>query len=96
MRHPSVFFVVIALLLPQLSLADASDGKARGLEIATEADKRDSGWQYQSSDMEMILRNRAGRRAGARSVPANLRSKGMATKPSHCSTNREMSGGRQC
>ena len=61
MRHPSVFFVVIALLLPQLSLADTSDGKVRGLEIATEADKRDSGWQFQSSDMEMILRNRAGK-----------------------------------
>ena len=61
MRHPSVFFVVIALLLPQLSSADASDSKVQGLEIATEADKRDSGWQFQSSDMEMILRNRAGK-----------------------------------
>ena len=61
MRHPSVFFVVIALFLPHLSVADTSDDKVRGLEIATMADKRDSGWQFQSSDMEMILRNRAGK-----------------------------------
>ena len=61
MRPMSVFFAVIALFLPQLSLADASNEKARGLEIATKADQRDSGWQSQSSDMEMILRNRAGK-----------------------------------
>ena len=61
MKHAGVLLAVIALLMPHILQADTSDAKARGLEIATQADERDSGWQFQSSDMEMILRNRAGK-----------------------------------
>ena len=59
MKCTGVLLTVIALLMPHTLQAETPD--ARGLEIATQADKRDSGWQFQSSDMEMILRNRAGK-----------------------------------
>jgi outer membrane lipoprotein-sorting protein len=61
MKCTGVLLTVIALLIPPTLQAETSDANTRGLEIATQADKRDSGWQFQSSDMEMILRNRAGK-----------------------------------
>ncbi len=45
-------------LLPMGSLAQTAEEK--GLAIATEADKRDLGWNDSTADMKMILRNRQG------------------------------------
>ncbi|GMQ91513.1 MAG: outer membrane lipoprotein-sorting protein [Gammaproteobacteria bacterium] len=50
---------VIAFVLPPLSTA-AEDPVAKGLAIAKEADRRDTGWGDQQADMQMILRNRRG------------------------------------
>ena len=49
------------LLLAWLSFtAYAQTAAERGLEIAREMDRRDSGWGDQTADMRMILRNRQG------------------------------------
>jgi outer membrane lipoprotein-sorting protein len=54
--------ILLALLLtlPLLDSALAQTQEEKGLAIAVEADKRDSGWKDQKSDMKMILRNRQG------------------------------------
>lgn len=39
---------------------DASTQEERGLEIAREADRRDTGWHDQSAVLRMVLRNRQG------------------------------------
>ena len=51
--------ILLALSLTPLSLF-AQTPEQRGLEIAVEADKRDSGWQDYRAAMRMILRNRQG------------------------------------
>ncbi|WP_297526629.1 outer membrane lipoprotein-sorting protein [Thiohalobacter sp.] len=49
------------LVLPALAATtEAESPEARGLAIAQEADRRDSGWGDQTADMKMILRNRQG------------------------------------
>lgn len=50
----------LLLLLPSLALAQENAGAARGLEIALESDRRDTGWADQTADMTMVLRNRVG------------------------------------
>ena len=50
--------IVVALLLPLL--ANGQTPEEKGLAIAVEADKRDSGWKDQKSTLHMILRNRHG------------------------------------
>lgn len=51
----------LSLGLSLISLTSyAQTPEERGLAIAQEADKRDNGWQDQSSDMQMILFNRQG------------------------------------
>ncbi|MCI0507508.1 MAG: outer membrane lipoprotein-sorting protein, partial [Gammaproteobacteria bacterium] len=54
--------ILLALLLtlPLLDSASAQTPEEKGLAIAVEADKRDSGWKDQKSDLKMILRNRQG------------------------------------
>lgn len=54
----SLFVLFSLLLMPSALLAQ--DAAERGLEIAVEADKRDTGWQDQSANMSMILKNRTG------------------------------------
>ena len=49
------------IALAPIEFLAAQTAEERGLEIAKAADKRDSGWKHQSSEMEMILRNRAGK-----------------------------------
>jgi len=50
-----------SLALPALASApEAGSPEARGLAIAQEADRRDSGWGDQTAEMKMILRNRQG------------------------------------
>ncbi len=48
------------LTLPLFNSAFAETPEEKGRAIAIEADKRDSGWRDQKSDMKMILRNRQG------------------------------------
>ena len=48
------------LTLPLYNSAFAETPEEKGRAIAVEADKRDSGWKDQKSDMKMILRNRQG------------------------------------
>jgi outer membrane lipoprotein-sorting protein len=50
--------LVFLLLLPPLTLAVTPE--ERGLEIATEVDRRDSGWHDMKAEMTMLLRNRHG------------------------------------
>ena len=55
--------ILLALLLPAILLspsAMAQTSEERGLAIAIEMDKRDTGWGDQTADMQMILRNRQG------------------------------------
>ncbi|MEM7027180.1 MAG: outer membrane lipoprotein-sorting protein [Pseudomonadota bacterium] len=52
--------ILIALLSLQLSLAAAETPEEKGLAIAIEADKRDTGWTDQIADMKMILKNKHG------------------------------------
>lgn len=52
------FSLLLAAALPLG--AQAQDAEARGLEIATEADARDTGWGDSVVDLTMILRNKNG------------------------------------
>jgi len=56
LKHISL--LVILASLPLLAVAETDEEK--GLAIAIEADKRDTGWQNQTASLEMILRNRHG------------------------------------
>lgn len=63
MHKPSSFITSICYLLaftclPLLAIAETPEEK--GLAIAKEADKRDTGWQDQTASLEMTLRNRHG------------------------------------
>lgn len=55
-RKLIAFFVLASLPL----LVAAETPEERGLAIAIEADKRDTGWQDQTASLEMVLRNRHG------------------------------------
>jgi hypothetical protein len=62
-RGPRAWVALLVLtsgtLGPRVGL-DAATAGERGLEIAREADRRDSGWGDQSADLRMVLRNRHG------------------------------------
>ena len=51
--------ILVAALPFSVSLAQTDE--ERGLEIATAADERDSGWNHMTADLEMVLRNRSGK-----------------------------------
>jgi len=50
--------LLLCIVLPVSAYAETAEEK--GLAIAVEADKRDTGWSDQTSSMKMILRNRQG------------------------------------
>lgn len=52
------FWLLPLLLLPLFATAETAEEK--GLAIAIEADRRDSGWQDQTATLKMVLRNRNG------------------------------------
>jgi len=52
--------LVALLTLPLFNVALAETPEEKGHAIAVEADKRDSGWKDQKSNLKMILRNRQG------------------------------------
>lgn len=58
MRKSLAVIFALFTLLPLLAAAETTQEK--GLAIAQEADRRDSGWQDQTASLEMILRNRHG------------------------------------
>lgn len=49
----------ISLFLPTIVLAETAEEK--GLAIAKEADRRDTGWGDQTANLKMVLRNRHGK-----------------------------------
>ncbi len=57
MRNLCLLFVA-SLLLPLAAQAETPEEK--GLAIAIEADRRDTGWQDQTARLKMVLRNRHG------------------------------------
>jgi len=58
MKQLTLITLLLALLLPDIALSETAEEK--GLAIAVEADKRDTGWKDQKSDLNMTLRNRQG------------------------------------
>ena len=54
----SITISCLLLLLPAMALAESAEDK--GLRIATESDNKDSGWNDQTADLVMILRNKQG------------------------------------
>jgi len=55
----SIVTLILLLLLTPILHAETAEEK--GLEIITEVDRRDQGWQDSSADMMMTLRNRNGK-----------------------------------
>lgn len=53
-------YIILPLILLSLEITAAETPEGKGLAIAVEADRRDTGWDNQLSDMEMILRNKQG------------------------------------
>ncbi|HEY5703351.1 MAG TPA: outer membrane lipoprotein-sorting protein [Gammaproteobacteria bacterium] len=53
-------YIILPLILLSLEIRAAETPEGKGLAIAIEADRRDTGWDNQLSDMEMILRNKQG------------------------------------
>lgn len=53
-------YIILPLILLSLEITAAETPEEKGLAIAIEADRRDTGWDNQLSDMEMILRNKQG------------------------------------
>jgi len=58
MKRSFAPFVLVAMLVPTLALAGPAEDK--GLEIAKEADRRDTGFGDTTANMLMILRNKKG------------------------------------
>ena len=52
--------LLILFLIVLLTDAFAETPAEKGLAIAIESDKRDTGWVDQSADLEMILHNKQG------------------------------------
>lgn len=59
MQRPITLAIAIACLVAAFAFG-ASPAEERGREIAAEWDKRDTGWNDITSELEMILRNRGG------------------------------------
>jgi outer membrane lipoprotein-sorting protein len=53
-------YIILPLILLSLEITAAETPEEKGLAIAVEADRRDTGWDNQLSDMEMTLRNKQG------------------------------------
>ena len=61
MRKPVLSRILPLALLALLPLAaQAETPEEKGLAIAVEADRRDTGWGDQTADLKMVLRNRHG------------------------------------
>ena len=58
--QPRIKYAGVLLLACLPLIASAQTPEEKGLAIAIEADKRDTGWQDQTASLEMVLRNRHG------------------------------------
>lgn len=56
--HRTILLLILSLSLPEALLAQTPE--ERGLEIAREADKRDTGFTDSKADLTMLLKNRHG------------------------------------
>ena len=72
MKKP-ILLIASLVLLPLNAWAETPEEK--GLAIAVEADKRDTGWKDQKSDLKMVLRNRQGQK-----TERNIRNKQLEVK----------------
>ena len=74
--------VIISCLatITALGMAWAQTPEQKGLEIATAADQRDSGWKHMTADMEMVLRNRSGKESGRKVTNRQLEVHGDGDK----------------
>lgn len=59
-RCPDCLLLLVLLVATLTAHAAPEDPAARGLAIAQEAERRDSGWGDQRASLEMVLRNRQG------------------------------------
>jgi outer membrane lipoprotein-sorting protein len=64
MKIVKSIFITHLAVFAMVSLAWAQTPEQKGLEIATAADQRDTGWKHMTADMEMVLRNRSGKESG--------------------------------
>ena len=58
----------------------ADEAEERGLEIAVAFDKRDTGWKHLTADMEMVLKNRAGKESRRKVTSLQLEVSGDGDK----------------
>jgi outer membrane lipoprotein-sorting protein len=74
--------VIISCLatITAVGTAWAQTPEQKGLEIATAADQRDTGWKHMTADMEMVLRNRAGKESGRKVTNRQLEVHGDGDK----------------
>lgn len=77
MKIWSLLPVLLALPLHNVVAETAEE---KGLAIATEADRRNSGWKDQKADLEMILRNRHGQESKRRIRSRTLEVEGDGDK----------------
>ncbi len=61
MRFNKVIITTLMVLFTASNPAYSQNDEEKGLEIAIAADQRDTGWKHVSAEMEMTLRNRAGK-----------------------------------
>ncbi len=71
---------VLVVMLASTSPSFAQSAEEKGLEIVTAADRRDSGWKHLTSEMEMILRNRAGKESRRKMTSRQLEVEGDGDK----------------
>lgn len=60
MKSPALSFLLLVLSVVLTPVVHAEDAKKKGLEIATEADKRNQGFTDSTADLTMELFNKAG------------------------------------
>lgn len=64
-KKPLKLMLLLSLLCSAIpaTIALAADAKQKGLEIAQEADRRDSGWSDATAEMQMVLTNPNGQKS---------------------------------
>ena len=80
MHRKLVQLIIVSAALVAAGSASAQTPEERGLEIAIALDQRDSGWKHMTADMEMILRNRAGKESRRKITNMQLEVEGDGDK----------------
>jgi len=71
---------IIGVLILLTFTAYAETPEEKGLAIAKEADRRDTGWKDQTASLDMILRNRHGKESARKTRSKTLEMKGDGDK----------------